>query len=554
MIRPDAPPGYEIYIGHLSRVDVAWNASIEQGATVLGLSGSANGVNHIHFEVRRYGKQTDTMGWYGSGADPCDELIAQGAYGGCEASNWLWVDENPPSTEPPNFTRFSDTFSDGNFDGWTIVDAPGAISGPSAWAVVHAKGGLVLRQDSNIHIQTPPPYDGTYVYTGQSDWTDYHLTVDFEPDDNDGVFVLFRYVDDDNFYRFIMDHERKYRRLEKKINGNYTTLAEDLVTGYETEWNNVYISVEAEEITVLLNYTPIFTVTDNSLSAGMIGLGTWASTDCHFDNVIVARADIVDPYADAVADASIKTGGNGHSSTLQALGRANGNLDSGYVSIGGPGYWVVLDMGEGEEITDGLGNDLRIFEIGAIFGGVDEEYDVFIGNSSSGPWKYLGQGWTTSEFDLAGSGLTSARYVLIMDLSTRTGNPKPGSDIDAVYALNMADDVIISAPDTVAMSISNNDVLLNWSPVANAVGYNIYASRLGGGVGFSNIDFISATVFGASTDIVATTSLSYTHQNAADDNFFYAITAINPKGFESSLSSELPYSSEIFLPIIIKSD
>ncbi len=97
---------YHIYIGHLSRRDVNTGATVAQGQQI-GLSGRAN-VDHIHFEVRHNGKQTDTMGWYGGGSDPCPGGPAPSArYLGCEPSTWLWVDMPPPNgsdTTPPTGT------------------------------------------------------------------------------------------------------------------------------------------------------------------------------------------------------------------------------------------------------------------------------------------------------------------------------------------------------------------------------------------------------------------------------------------------------------------
>lgn len=91
------PGNYEIYIGHLSQLN-AVGPSVTRGE-VIGASGQANGVPHIHFEVRHNGKQVDTMGWYGGGQDPCPAgpPPTPGGYRGCETSVWLWADEAPPS-------------------------------------------------------------------------------------------------------------------------------------------------------------------------------------------------------------------------------------------------------------------------------------------------------------------------------------------------------------------------------------------------------------------------------------------------------------------------
>jgi len=428
---------------------------------------------------------------------------------------------------------FSDTFEDGNLDGWTVFDAPGAISGPSNWSVVQAKDSSVLRQNSNIY--TNANYEGTLVYAGQGTWANYHLDVDVYPDDDDSVFVLFRYADDQNYYRFIMNKQESFRRLEKKVDGIYTTLAEDTNNGYGTGWHNIHIAVESTTITVSLNYTQIFTASDSSLSTGMIGLGTSASTGCHFDNIVVSTS-AVDPYADAVADANIMTEGNSQANPVLALGRPRGANDD--MSIGGPGYWIVFDMGLGEEIVDGTGNDLRVYEVGVLLGGVDEDYNVFISNSPTGPWTFLGKGIAMTEFDLAGHALSNARYVRIEDLSTKTGSPFPGSDIDALQALQMADNYCFNPPTGLTWSAVGNDIHLSWSALNEAIGYKVYAS--------SNSDL--SAFYPVTSQPITTTR--YVHVDAAQDNLYYAITAIGTEGCESRLSSIVPHRS--FSPIILK--
>jgi len=551
----DHGDGWRTYYSHIATADRIEEGPVNQGQPIGHPScevepGSSTSGVHIHFAIWQEGVGFVDI----SGSALSNWKIQESThYNGTMSRNNVARTASGGRLLGTNdilnsVTLFSDTFSDGNFDGWTIVDAPGANSAPSDWSIVEVKGSLILLQNSNIH--TPDePYEGTYVYAGQSWWTDYYLNVAVEPDDNDGVFVLFRYIDKDNYYRFYMDRERNYRRLEKKVEGIYTTLAEDSTAGYGNGWINVRIIVSSDTIAVLLDHAPIFAVTDDSFAAGMIGLGTWGSTDCYFDNIIVTTS-CVDPYADAVVDANIKGSGNGHTDTLQTLGRPNGTLYYDYVSVGGPGHWITLDMGEGEEVIDGPGNDFRIYEVGKILGGADEEYDVSVSNSPDGPWTYIGEGWTTSVFDLAGSGLDSARYVRIDDLSTRTGDPTPGSDIDAVQNLNMVGDLIIEAPRNLSKATSGNDVVLSWGLVDRADGYNVYASQLGGGVGFSFLDFVPTTTGNTLANLTRTDTVSYIHQNAADDEFYYVITAISPEGFESNFSPEVPY--QLFLSLIIR--
>ena len=90
------PTSYEIVIWHMSAVYISQQGVPVGQGELIGLSGTAGGIPHIHFEVRYGGKQTNPMGWYGGGPDPCP----LGYSAGCIASVWLWLDSDPPTPTP----------------------------------------------------------------------------------------------------------------------------------------------------------------------------------------------------------------------------------------------------------------------------------------------------------------------------------------------------------------------------------------------------------------------------------------------------------------------
>jgi hypothetical protein len=108
------------------------------------------------------------------------------------------------------------------------------------------------------------------------------------------------------------------------------------------------------------------------------------------------------------------------------------------------GYWIhgiiTLDMGKNEDIIDGSGNDLWIQEIPRT-----EPFDVYVSKDLKN-WFLVADDIETGldppkswvEVDISPSGLTSARYVKIVDESTlyAWALKVPGSDIDAVKALH----------------------------------------------------------------------------------------------------------------------
>jgi hypothetical protein len=110
---------------------------------------------------------------------------------------------------------------------------------------------------------------------------------------------------------------------------------------------------------------------------------------------------------------------------VAALGGGNGVAYS--LGVGGH---AVFEMGDDTPLVDGAGADLTVIEKGD-----DEGYEVLVSKNWTGPWKSLGTGSGTQNFDLQPSGLTEAMYVKIIDDGdgANTGTT-PGADIDAIEA------------------------------------------------------------------------------------------------------------------------
>ncbi|MBY8998717.1 MAG: C39 family peptidase [Candidatus Thorarchaeota archaeon] len=146
-----------------------------------------------------------------------------------------------------------------------------------------------------------------------------------------------------------------------------------------------------------------------------------------------------DVWADYVVFASIAGEDNQHTNPTDALGPPDysSSSENGYVSLGGG--FIVVDMGSGEEITNGFGNDLRIYNPGS---GLYEEFDVYVSNISTDDWYHLGaaSGNGESDFDLDLVGLSQARFVRITDTSTSLSGSSPGTDIDYIAALHSNND------------------------------------------------------------------------------------------------------------------
>ncbi|MCK5038157.1 MAG: hypothetical protein KAS16_03565 [Thermoplasmata archaeon] len=188
---------------------------------------------------------------------------------------------------------FIDDFSDGNYNGWNIVNTAG---GGSSWT---ASSGI-MSQLSNIHSWSTPAWPGTFAWTGNNAWSDYVYSGRFASADNDGFGIMGRYQNTNNYYRFQWHQENnqdvdagtpgtQHRSLEKCVGGTWTTLASDDVAYIPNQsiWYDFEMRMIGDQITVSIDGVIVFDVTDNSLSTGGIGLYSWGNTGSHFDDIFV---------------------------------------------------------------------------------------------------------------------------------------------------------------------------------------------------------------------------------------------------------------------------
>ena len=230
------------------------------------------------------------------------------------------VDDYEQSGQPANSTLhrvwvrscpvlMHDGFEDGDSSGWTFIDQAGANGGPSNWAVgtpgFNNQPSQSLVETSNIN-GLPQGYDNFYrrgtvaiwddpiAYT----WQDYRMTARLASNDDDGLGVVFRYTDEDNYYKLEVDNQnnpstRRFRRLVKVVDGVETLLAANDVTGYaEDHWFPVEIEVRGSRIHVYIDGWEQFggPIYDDALSTGTVGFYNWGSAGGFFDDMVVMEA------------------------------------------------------------------------------------------------------------------------------------------------------------------------------------------------------------------------------------------------------------------------
>jgi len=230
-----------------------------------------------------------------------------------------------------------------------------------------------------------------------------------------------------------------------------------------------------------------------------------------------------DPHAKAVVSSTILPGnvGNAYPDPTKALGAP----DELYVSMGGPGAELVLDMGETTPVVDGPGPDLAIREIGAVYGGVDESHRVFVSNSTNlDSFVEIGTGRALSLLDISPSGLASARYIRLVDIATESLHVNtPGSDIDSVTALHAEGNA--PAPEGLQVIPTGQGLLLRWqaSSLANVTSYAIRRSPDG-------------RSFNSAPDVtVSALETAWLDPVTRVTNLWYAVSAL-VSGGESSLA------------------
>ena len=186
---------------------------------------------------------------------------------------------------------FDETFTSGGLSGWTVHDQ-GTLEGPSAWQI--SSGRLI--QLSNIYGPTSiavtnragtfAVWDDPFAYR----WRDYLFTATLTSGDDDGIGVLFRYRDPNNYYKMEFDSQRSFRKLLRKLNGVETTLATDS-TGYLLNVPFVLqVKVVDGKIEVRVDGALLFggEISDGTLPIGTIGLYAWGNPAAAFDDVRVA--------------------------------------------------------------------------------------------------------------------------------------------------------------------------------------------------------------------------------------------------------------------------
>ena len=170
-----------------------------------------------------------------------------------------------------------------------------AISDPSNQACATAESvttGITLGDPGSGSGSTTTSQDGgqqnpILVSQTPNNWVDYRVTLKIKSTDDDSIGVMFRYVDNRNYYRFSWDRERTFRQLIKRENGIFTVLAQDAVPYISGQTYQLEILAQGTLLEVRIDGTPIFSATDSTFNKGTIALYSWYNQGSVFDDVLV---------------------------------------------------------------------------------------------------------------------------------------------------------------------------------------------------------------------------------------------------------------------------
>jgi hypothetical protein len=144
-----------------------------------------------------------------------------------------------------------------------------------------------VRQTSAIGYTASGDSLGTFALYTKTSWTDYKLALTMKSMDDDTIGIMFRFEDDLNYYRFSWDKQVGFRKLEKRVNGSFTTLAQDTVSYVVGRNYQMTIVAQGSKLQVLIDGQPVFTVSDAALSGGTVALYSRLNSGSNFDNIMV---------------------------------------------------------------------------------------------------------------------------------------------------------------------------------------------------------------------------------------------------------------------------
>ena len=191
----------------------------------------------------------------------------------------------------------TDTFDSADASAWTVVEASGT---PANWLVDNGQYRQVSSGGATA-AGTDTYLLGTYAFLNtRTDLANFEFSVEVTPEATsfarrgDDVGIMFRYVDDNNYYRLSINSKFGQTRLERRIAGQFSTIAvtsegylpnRTIRVGVRIQGASMLLYRDYGDSASVLDGEPYFAGYDTTLASGSIALYT--QSEAAFDNVLL---------------------------------------------------------------------------------------------------------------------------------------------------------------------------------------------------------------------------------------------------------------------------
>jgi len=288
---PSADAGPDQTVSSLVVVTLDGSASSDSDGTIAAYAWTQTTGTNVTLDETVPAMPTFTAPNVGADEVLTFELVVTDNDGAPSLADSVVITLNPTLALP-----FSDNFSDGNFDGWVIVDDN--VFTPPTWDASSNRMVNNSPTHRNNGDLDETYHRGTYAYLADSvNLTNYRYEVDITQRTSslEDLGVMFRYADNDHYYRFSMNSSKGFARLESKagvdVGGDpiWRTLAHNHI-GYEPGTPiNVVVEVDGPLIQVFVNGSDLFAAYDEDHAGG--GIALYARDGIRFDNVSLTVND-----------------------------------------------------------------------------------------------------------------------------------------------------------------------------------------------------------------------------------------------------------------------
>lgn len=183
-----------------------------------------------------------------------------------------------------------------DMDDWIVIDPVGGVDSSSNWT---SDGDLIMETGNAYDA----PYNGRHGIQGTWLWNpdvvfgrNYAaMDVTIHNLDNDAAGLMWGVVDEDNYYRVVVDRQRGYIRMVQFIDGVAYTMAQD--TNYQDPGTSMNLRVERRgggtniyvngRVAIGAHDGSTADPVDGPVKTGGVGLFSWANDGVRFQGLRV---------------------------------------------------------------------------------------------------------------------------------------------------------------------------------------------------------------------------------------------------------------------------